>query len=148
MTSDPLANCERLRNAFENREAIYVERGALRVKVTNIRATAAVETISADIEQIPTSGFQGFVDLDRVGVTDKGPLRWTISAGHLTTFSDHTWSFGSGGWSLFFGFELVHEVMQLAAQFPQHLSRYERYHRILGGFIATSSLRDHMCKSS
>ena len=49
----PSTNCERLRKAFENREAIYVERGALRVKVTNIRANVVVQTISADIEEIP-----------------------------------------------------------------------------------------------
>jgi hypothetical protein len=132
MTSDPSANCERLRNAFENREAIYVERGALRVKVTNIRANAAVQAISADIEEIPTIGFPGFVDLDRFGLTGRGPLSWTISAGNLTAFSDHTWSIGGGGWSLFFGSQLVEEVVRLAANFPPDVSRNERYRRILG----------------
>jgi hypothetical protein len=72
MTSDPSANCERLRNAFENREAIYVKRGALRVRVTNIRANAAVQAISADIEEIPTTGFPGFVDLARSRSARKG----------------------------------------------------------------------------
>jgi hypothetical protein len=132
MTSDPFANWERLRNTFENTEAIYIERGALRVRVTNIRANAVVQAISADIEEIPTTGFPGFVDLDRFGLTDQEPLRWTISAGSLTTFSDHTWSFGGEGWSLFFGSELVQEVIRLAAKFSPSESRNERYQRILG----------------
>jgi hypothetical protein len=54
MRSAPLANCERLRPALDNHEAIYIERGALRVKVSNIRRTLKC---SADIEEIPTTGF-------------------------------------------------------------------------------------------
>jgi hypothetical protein len=75
MTWGPSTNCERLRNAFKNREAIYVERGALRVRVTNIRANAVVQAINADLEEIPTNRFPGFVDLDWSGLTDNGPLR-------------------------------------------------------------------------
>ena len=130
MTAHPSANCERLRKTFENRD--FVERGALRVRVTNIRGNVAVQSISADLEEIPTTGFPGFIDLDRYGLTDAEPRRWTISVGKLTTFSEHTWSLGNGGCSLFFNRELVQEVVQLASQFPPGLSRYERYHRILG----------------
>ena len=132
MTLDPLANCERLRQALDNHDAIYVERGALRVRVRNIRANVEVQGISADLEEIPTTGFPEFVDLDRYGLTDKEPHRWTISAGNLTSCSVQTWSLGNGGLSLFFGAELVQEVIHLASQFPSGLSRYERYHRILG----------------
>jgi hypothetical protein len=55
MTSGPLTNCERLRDAFENREAVYLERGALRVRVSNIRANVVVQAISADLEEIPVT---------------------------------------------------------------------------------------------
>jgi hypothetical protein len=132
MTPDPLTDCERLRKALENREAIYVEQGALRVRVTNIRSNVVAQAISADIEEIPTTGFPRFIDLDRLGLTESGPLRRTITAGNQTTFSDHTWSLGNGGWSLFFGSDLLQEVVQLASQFSTDLSRNERYHRILG----------------
>jgi hypothetical protein len=85
MTSDRLANSERLRATLENREAIYVERGALRVKVTNIRANAVVQAMSADIEEILSGGIS---DLDRFGRTDQldrtevvgtGDQRWDSS---------------------------------------------------------------------
>jgi len=91
-----------------------------------------VQGISADLEEIPTAGFPRFVDLDRFGLTDKVPVQWTISAGNLTTFSDHTWSVGIAGRALFFGSELVQEVTQLAEKCPEYSSRNERYHRILG----------------
>jgi hypothetical protein len=132
MTRDPLTDCNRLRKTLENREAIYVERGALRVRVTNIRSNVVAQAISADIEEIPTTGFPRFIDLDRQGLTESESLRWTISTGNQTTFSDHTWSLGNGGWSLFFGSDLLQEVVQLASQFPRDLSRNERYRRILG----------------
>jgi hypothetical protein len=67
-----------------------------------------------------------------ISSTNRGPLSWTISAGNLTAFSDHTWSMGGGEWSLFFGSELVEEVVRLAANFPPDVSRNERYRRILG----------------
>ena len=111
MTPDPLANCERLRNTFENREAIYVERGALRVKVTNIRANAVVKDQRGH-QEVLTIGFPGLIDLDRFGLTDEELRSWTIIAGNLSTCSDHTWSTSSGLWSLFFGSELVQKVVQ------------------------------------
>jgi len=48
---------EQLRRLFEGREAIYVEKGALRVKVTDISADLAQRCISAEVEEIPATGF-------------------------------------------------------------------------------------------
>ena len=42
---------EQLRRLFEGREAIYVEKGALRVKVTDISADLAQRCISAEVEE-------------------------------------------------------------------------------------------------
>ena len=45
---------DQLRRLFEGREAIYVEKGALRVKVTDISADLAQRCIFAEVEEIPT----------------------------------------------------------------------------------------------
>jgi hypothetical protein len=109
MTADAIANCARLRERFEGHEAIYVENGALRVMVTRTQAEVAAQTITADIEEIPTPGFPRFIGLNNVGLTDSRRFQFTITAGSLTTSSDHVWSHGDGGWSLFFDPELVRE---------------------------------------
>ena len=50
------ATVEKLRASFEGREAIYLEKGAIRVRVSNLRS-ADLGTLLADIEEIPTAGF-------------------------------------------------------------------------------------------
>lgn len=68
------ATVEKLRASFEGREAIYLEKGAIRVRVSNIRS-ADLGTILADIEEIPTAGFPIWI---RGGPRPRShPLRWT-----------------------------------------------------------------------
>src|SRR5439155_11210485 len=104
-----------------------------RVRVTNVRADDGARSVSAQIEEIPTPGFPGFVG--RVarepasGV--RAPLRWTIASGALSSFSDHEWSMGYGGWSLFFGADVVRRVVELASGFGEEVAAYDRYKRIL-----------------
>jgi hypothetical protein len=134
MKPDAIANCARLRARFEDREAIYIEQGALRVRVTKIQANVAERTITADIEEIPTPGFPRFIGLNSVGLADSRLLKWTISAENLTVCSDHVWSHGAGGWSLFFDSELIREVLRFTATYSEALNvdAYERYRNILG----------------
>ncbi len=54
MDSQHAHNCKVLRDRFEGREAIYVEKGALRVHVTNIRVDGL--SVGADVEEIITPG--------------------------------------------------------------------------------------------
>ena len=49
-------NCEQVRTNFENRECIYLEKGALRVRIWNIRADLAQRYLTAEVEEIPTPG--------------------------------------------------------------------------------------------
>jgi hypothetical protein len=51
-------NCERLRDAFEGREAIYIEHGVLRVQVTSTRCSVGAREIGAWVDEIPTPGWQ------------------------------------------------------------------------------------------
>jgi hypothetical protein len=90
MTTDAIDNCTCLRRRFEGREAIYIEQGALLVRVMRIEANTAAQTITADIEEIPTPGFPRFIGLNSVGLADSRRLQWTISAGVLTASSDQT----------------------------------------------------------
>ena len=120
----------KLRAIFENREAIYIEKGALKVRVSNIRGSALHTTVSADIEEVPTPGL-GVGLFDRRQRKGKTPLRWGIGAGHLTKFSDHCWVMGYGGWTLYFDPKVVQGVLDLASGFPDNMDTFERYNKIV-----------------
>jgi hypothetical protein len=130
------ARVEQLRARFEGREAIYVEGGALRVKVSDIRGDVARLFISAEVEEIPTAGFPtgAFYEIQRL---EPSPLRWHIEGGYLTTFSNHRWHMGYGGWSLFFAPRIVDGILSLALRFPDNLDPDERYREVL------DYLKDH-----
>jgi hypothetical protein len=119
MLSNQPSNSEKLRHAFEGAEAIYIEKGVLRVRVTGIRCSAKARRISAQVEEI-------------VRTTDgQSTLRWIIDAGYLTRFSHHTWHMGYGGWSLFFAPEMVSRFVSLAAEWPAEFDALERYDQAL-----------------
>jgi hypothetical protein len=120
---------QRLRDLFEGQEAIYIEKGALRVRVSNIRADIPGRCIYADIEEIPTTGFPiWFISQWLQWLQSR---HWRIGGGYLTAFSDHTWNMGYGGWSLFFAPRLVDGVVRLAQEFPDNLQSIDRYNQIL-----------------
>jgi hypothetical protein len=119
---------QRVQASFEGREAIYVEKGALRVRVSNIRGSAAHRCISADVEEIPTPGL-GVGSFDNR--KPRRPRRWGIGAGYLTQFSDYCWTTGYGGWSLFFDPKTVQAVLDLASHFPENMDSWERYNQIV-----------------
>lgn len=100
MDSKSTSNYEVLRTRFEGREAVYMEKGALRVRVTNIHLLHAEQgsTMAADVAEIPTPGLGvGLFPWHRPGTS---PCRWNI-AEEPTSFSDVSWSMGNGGWCLF-----------------------------------------------
>jgi hypothetical protein len=127
---------EQVRGLFGGRQAIYVEKGALRVKVSDVRGDVARLSISAEVEEIPTAGFPAgaFYEIQRL---EPSPLRWSIEGGYLTDFSDHTWHMGYGGWSLFFAPRIVDGIVSLALQFPENLDPFQRYSEVL------NYLKDH-----
>ncbi len=127
---------KQVRGLFEGRESIYVEKGALRVKVSDVRGDVARLFISAEVEEIPTAGFPAgaFYEIQRL---EPSPMRWSIEGGYLTTFSDHTWHMGYGGWSLFFAPRIVDGILSLALRFPDNLDPLQRYREVL------DYLKDH-----
>jgi len=127
MESQESENYERLRGAFEGREAIYLEKGVVRVRVTNIRSVVSSRYIRADVEEVPAPNLAGVIphgDQPR-------PHRWRIGAGALTTFSENRWDMGYGGWSLFFAADVLNGFTNLAAEWPADLDEGERYRRAM-----------------
>jgi hypothetical protein len=121
---------KQLHGLFEGREAIYIEHGALRVKVSKIKDGTAQLSITTQVEEIPTAGFPvgSFPEITRRG---RKPLRWNIEGGYLAAFSEYSWCMGYGGWSLFFAPKILDGVLSLARQFPDNLDARERYAEVL-----------------
>ena len=99
-----------------------MEKGVLRVQVANIRFDVGARRIAADITEVPTLGLEQSLFHQRHPNT-QSPLRWRISGGHLTQFSDDTWDMGYGGWSLFFAPGVVDSFINLASSWPPDLDR-------------------------
>jgi len=141
-------NCESLRRNFEGREAVYVEKGVLRVRVFEICCSVDARRIDAKVEEIPTPGLEQSLfhgrRLKEPGLLrslfrshrpkEPGLLRWTIGAGFLTSFSEHTWAMGYGGWSLYFAPAVVSGFVTLAGKWPAELTAVKRY-RLAVGFL-------------
>lgn len=117
---------EKLRASFEGREAIYIEKGAMRVRVSNIRS-ADLGVILADIEEIPTAGFPIWI---RGGGSRsrQHPMRWTIGTSLTRHFSADSWSSPPYvGWTLYFSPKLIEEIVELVALFPENQLPYLGY---------------------
>jgi hypothetical protein len=120
---------DKLREYFEGKEALYIEKGALLARVGNVRVTTrcdnpgspSYELAQADIEEIPTPGLParlpGYAHWDR-----PRPLRWSVGVNVTDRpyFSSNHWSGGPYvGWQICLWPELIAEVVELAAGFPE-----------------------------
>jgi hypothetical protein len=125
------ATVDKLRASFESREAIYIEKGAIRVRVSNIRS-ADLGTILADIEEIPTTGFP--IWIRGGGPRPRShPLRWTIATSVIRHFSADSWSSPLYvGWTLYFSPKLIEEIVELVFLFPENHSPHVGYGEIVG----------------
>ena len=121
---------QHLLSPFEGREAIYVEKGALRVRVYDIRLRT--NDMSARLEELPTPGL-GFA-MDPNPTTADKPRKWRIGTSKLAdpSFSTRCWMGGAySGWSLYFDPEIVSGVVKLATLFPPNLPRVDGYRQFL-----------------
>ena len=121
-------NYEQLRSRFEGSEAVYDEQGALRVRVSQIGLHAGFH-LSAEIEEIPTPGL-GVGRFHRSYPGHRTQRRWKLRAGYVTTFSDHSWKAGYGGWTLYFHPEIVQAVVKLAVQFHHDATAHESLNQV------------------
>ena len=135
MNTGDAERCQRIRAKFEGRQAIYVEKGALRVKITNIRWRPDQQVVSAEVEEIPTLGLG--VGLFREWKPGRRePFRWSISGGSLTEFSDIRWAMGYGGWTLLFQPAIIDGTLDLALRFSDKSDPWERYNQLADYLIA------------
>jgi hypothetical protein len=122
-------NISKLQANFEGKEAIYVEKGALLVRVSDIRSSGLRPTVAAQIDELSAPGL-GVGGFNRRRLNRTSPLRWTIRAGYLTEFSDDCWTMGYGGWSIYFEPRLVQAVLEFASAFSPDDNTFERYRAI------------------
>ena len=128
--SDETPTVVRLRANFENREAIYIEKGALRVRVSHIRCPGCRTSVWATVEEVPTAGL-GVGIFDYRKRKDPAPLRWEIGTMSMGLFSDYCWEMGYGGWSLYFHPKVIEGVLDLASKFSDRMDTVEAYNKIL-----------------
>jgi hypothetical protein len=123
------ATVEKVRASFEGREAIYLEKGAIRVRVSNIRS-ADLGILLADIEEIPTAGFP--IWIRGGGPRPRShPLRWTIGTSSIKHFSSDSWSSPPYvGWTLYFSPKLIEAIVDLVTRFPENQHPYLGYAKI------------------
>lgn len=128
MSSEVSARCEKLRQTFEGREAILIEKGVVRVRVSHIEAKPLERSIAAEVRAIPTRGLPAGSLYYHAAHRAGQPFR--ISGGYLTCFSDHVWRMGYGGWTLLFAPQIVEGVVHLASRLPEDLDPFARYDEI------------------
>jgi hypothetical protein len=132
---------EELRARLEGREGIYVEKGAVRVRVSNIGWDAGKLNITARLRRFRQLAFQSGCSMSPKGMS-RNPLSWTIGAGHLTMFSKHTWNMGNGGWCIFFSAEIVDGCRRACSRISRGTSSLSR---VPGG---SKCLDDHNAHES
>jgi hypothetical protein len=135
-----LAAAEKIRALFEGKEAVYIEKGAIRVHVNNI-CCADHGLIQAHIEEIPTAGLPIWI---AGGGPARGshPLQWTIGTNSGTQFSSESWfSPPYVGWFLYFSPKLIEAVVALVSQFPENYSPLLGYSKIRALISSESSNR-------
>lgn len=119
-------NAARLVAAFEGRQAIYVEKGILKVRIDGITADLTKRAVSAHVTELPTRGmpYHGQGGL-------ASPIRFEIAGGYLTSFSAYQWSMGYGGFTLYFDTAVIASVTALGASLPRDMDWNERYKQML-----------------
>jgi hypothetical protein len=129
-----LETLDKIRACFEGKEAIYIEKGALRVRVSNIRYDdlKGEAVIEAEIEEILTPGLP--VSLPGYDRRDRPrPFRWKIGT-NVKVHPYYSRDFWSSppyvGWSMHFSPEIIEGVVNLALGFPQDQSPDIGYRRI------------------
>jgi hypothetical protein len=132
-SEEPQSLDEAFFRAFEGRLAIYIEKGALLVRVSHINFDPADKLLSADIEEIPTQGLD-FVAAHTREFDERSPRTWRISTSDpaCSSFSPQRWRGGVyAAWSLLFDLEVILAVTKHAASFPADIDPALAYRSVL-----------------
>jgi hypothetical protein len=130
--SSEFGNDKQFIEHFEGRAGIYIEKGALLVRVSHIRIDAG-RYLTAEVEEVPAPGL-GFAARLGPAFEAKSPLRWSIGtslSGNARLSSRHWSPQIHVGWTLDFDPELVSAVVKLASSFAPDLDPLARYKRVV-----------------
>jgi len=107
------ANCAQLKQQFEGREAIYVDKFVRRVRVSHIRAHVDARQVEGRAEEILTPGLGAPPGAGQHS-------RWRFSGGAASRFSRDSWSLSVQhvSWEVYFAPAAIAEVVRLAATLP------------------------------
>ena len=132
--SDAELAVEGLRQKFEGREGIYIEKGAVRIKVVRIWVEDDLGRpyFAAEVEEIRTPGLEDSNLITHLRRRfGPGPIRWRIGAAEPWASSGGLEWYGRYGPSIFFEPETVQAVVDLAATRPANLSSWDLYGKIV-----------------
>jgi hypothetical protein len=113
---------EKARSFYEGKEAIYIERGALRVRVNSVRIGSPNDLqgyLAFDLEEIPTPRLP--VWRGKGPSLGPHPLRWEVGTNFETQthlFKDFC-SAAYVGWSMYFSPKVVAEIVEMATNFAE-----------------------------
>lgn len=121
---------EQARSFYEGREAIYIEKGALLVRVINIRIGSQrvnitndlLEYLAFDLEEVPTPRLPVWLKGDGPNLGPH-PLKWTVGTNFETNLFSDFCGAAYGGWSMHFSPKIVAEVVEMATNFAGEGSR-------------------------
>jgi len=119
---------ERLRERFEGREAIYADKGLLRVRVCDITPRPGRSSVAFQVEEIRTPGL-GVGAFHQLRSLPQ-PLRARLSAGWQSHFTATRWYTGMFGGTLYFSTEAIQQVVARAAQWAHETDVQECYGRV------------------
>jgi hypothetical protein len=113
---------EQLRERWQGREAIYLESGALRIRVVDVFRQG--DRFVAEVEEVPTPGLRNtLLRVLEAGKAPSNPIRWSLSMPNDLA-EDYWWA---SGWTLVFAPDFVQRVTALAEEWPADLSSLARY---------------------
>ena len=130
MNPEHAITIEQIRTIFLDREAIYVEKGALRVRIIGIQVNAQSGLFEVLLEEVPTPGFG--VGLFHSWESDEPtPRQWSVATvGDLSEFTDDVWTGHYISWAIFFAPYVVQGVVDPAAHWPDSLETFARYNEL------------------
>lgn len=127
-----LARCAGLIRHFEGRDALYVEKGVLRVRVRSISVDFRGRFVWTEVRESPVDSLPPPAHFVAAGGGTR-PLAWRIGAGPFTRASSQIWKAGYGAWTIFTAPKVIELVLARAAGLDPALPPGRRWQALVTG---------------